>query len=276
MAEAVPEEPEGDPRRALEPEAVGPGLQPPTLNAADIAAGIGPEHAAEVAAALEAVERRQADQQLVELLATHNFSGAAYDAFANDLARYGVSVMRAWIASGYVFALLRRKGIGGEFSDRERTEIRRRTSLVDDLSHMTVARALSKFRLDALVLRGWDADRGASLTTYFMGRCLFEFSAELKSHRLREAKWARDRPLEDITDEREMYSDGDPARVVGNADDEMDRLRSMSRREASIVLLASMGYEQEEIVELLSESSVRAVEAVLYRLRTNMKGKDSR
>lgn len=52
--------------------------------------------------------------------------------------------------------------------------------------------------------------------------------------------------------------------------EDLDRL---SRRERSIVVLTLAGYSHQEIVELLDETSVRAVEGVLHRWRVKEKRK---
>ena len=64
----------------------------------------------------------------------------------------------------------------------------------------------------------------------------------------------------------------DPAVIaVGNIH-VRDHLNGIDRRSGAIVALKLDGYSQEETVELLAERSVRAVEGVLYRWRTQYKG----
>ena len=50
-----------------------------------------------------------------------------------------------------------------------------------------------------------------------------------------------------------------------------DHLNGIDRGAAAIVALKLDGYSQEETVELLAERSVRAVEGVLHRWRTQYK-----
>ena len=49
--------------------------------------------------------RRWADQEVLNALATHGFAGKLYDRFTDELARYGISVLRAWMHSGHIFRL---------------------------------------------------------------------------------------------------------------------------------------------------------------------------
>ncbi len=51
----------------------------------------------------------------------------------------------------------------------------------------------------------------------------------------------------------------------------LDDLRGIDPRIQAIVALIIDGFSQEEIVELLGERSVRAIEGVLYRWRTQHK-----
>jgi DNA-directed RNA polymerase specialized sigma24 family protein len=62
-------------------------------------------------------------------------------------------------------------------------------------------------------------------------------------------------------------ADGDPADLVAGTMRVQEDLARMDPRTRAIVALRMDGYRQEEIAEMLGETSVRAVEGVLYRWR---------
>ncbi|MBO2447129.1 hypothetical protein J4573_08525 [Actinomadura barringtoniae] len=71
----------------------------------------------------------------------------------------------AWLVSGEIFIRCRRKGL--ELAARPRLfTADDRTSLAID----TIVPALRDFRCRALIGGGWEHQRGAALTTYFVGR----------------------------------------------------------------------------------------------------------
>src|SRR5664280_1397358 len=76
----------------------------------DIQAGLSDDYAAEARAAEENLRRRGADRELIQDLAKDGFIGQRYERFTNDVARYGISVMRGWLHSGHVFKLVAGRG----------------------------------------------------------------------------------------------------------------------------------------------------------------------
>jgi len=118
-------------------------------------------------------QRRLQDQAWLDDVTAHDFSGPLFEVYWEELAAYGVAVTMAWTRTGQISA--RCKAIGrplpasefgpGRWSRDDRIEI----------AVETVARAL-KFFLDQVLKPGrWDHRRGASLRTYFVGACLFQF-----------------------------------------------------------------------------------------------------
>jgi hypothetical protein len=47
---------------------------------------------------------------------------------------------------------------------------------------MAVPCALAGFRQNALIESGWTCEGGASITTYFMGACLYDFPNEFRRY----------------------------------------------------------------------------------------------
>jgi hypothetical protein len=230
----------------------------------EVMRGIAPAFAGQARRLQENLERRAADQELRDELASCDFGGQRYQRFEEELARYGMSVLRGWMYSGYIFQLAAGRGFSLHPSDRELEELHRDSDLREELATMTVAVALPRFREYALVRGGWRSDGGANLATY-MGSCLFVFPNELRKRRVQQKKWrlqtavTRPRPLRGQTTSpiRPCWLWATCACVTTWA--------ALTR---AIVALTLDGYSQEEIVEMLGEQSVRAIEGVLYRWRT--------
>lgn len=103
----------------------------------------------------ESLERRMADRQLLKVLSSENFTGPRYVRFTEELARYGISVLRGMMHSGYVFKLVALRGYALNPTESELEELVRNSDVRDELATMTVARALPRFRKHALVDGGW-------------------------------------------------------------------------------------------------------------------------
>lgn len=118
------------------------------------------------------LDRLIADVDLVTSLALAGYEGRDWDVFSTELAKYGMAVIRAWMAKGSIFEKCRSRGFGGlpspegPFTDDE----------LEELTGETVATALRHFREDVLLRNRWDARRGATLRTFFIGQCILRFS----------------------------------------------------------------------------------------------------
>jgi DNA-directed RNA polymerase specialized sigma24 family protein len=243
------------------------------VSSADVLLGISTSvDVAETRQLEEALRRRMADKQLRDELAAHDFSGPQYRRFQEELARYGTSVLRAWMYSGYVFKLVTARGFAIHPTDAELEELHRDSEVRDELANMTVAVALPRFREHALIGAGWQYEGGAGLPTYFMGSCLYVFPNEFRRRRVQQERWRRQDGRDPATTRQEAdHVVSDPAVIATGNIQVLDHLRGTDPRTRAIVALTIDGYSQEEIVELLGERSVRAVEGVLYRWRTQYK-----
>jgi len=205
------------------------------------------------------IDRLAADERLCNVLAAADFAGPGWVRFSDALARYGLQVLRAWIATGTIFARCREKG----YPTQRRARILEPD--VVDLANMTVAEAIAAFRDSVLPKGQWDPRRGASLRTYFIGQCLMRFPRVY-------ARWLRENPpiqlVPDVSDEAAAGPDSDPAHVaeVRTLLEEAigaDPGRKMLIR---VLALSTAGYTQNEIATRL-QMSVGAVESLLYRHR---------
>lgn len=120
----------------------------------------------------ERLDRLAADVELVTSLALAGYAGPEWDYFENELAKYGMAVIGAWMRKRLILGKCRTKGFGG-LPDLDRDFD---YDEVDELTGETVATALRYFRNDVLMRNRWDARRGATLRTFFIGQCLLRFA----------------------------------------------------------------------------------------------------
>ncbi|MFJ8637449.1 hypothetical protein [Streptomyces sp. NPDC093568] len=217
------------------------------------------------------IDRRARDQRIVDLLAQDGFEGPRYERFVDELVRYGISVLRAWMHSGFIFQLVADRGFGLNPHELDMEELASSSDLREELATMTVARALPRFRQRALVEGGWTLDGGASITTYFMGACAFDFPNEFRRYQAGEERQRRavQRQQEILEPPVTTLSVADE--VLGNLEvlEHLSGIQDAHTR--AIVALTLDGYMQEEIRQVLGAASVRAVEGSLYRWRTKQK-----
>lgn len=207
--------------------------------------------------AAESASRRMRDLDLRDELALEDFSGVGWDRYANELARYGIAVMVVWIRTGRIFVECARVfgGLRGgkrfslapsplDWTDEERA----------DLATDVVTKALTKFKQKALREGGWTYSGGASLSTYFIGTCTYEFpNAYTQSISKRAANAERNRAEQAVTETAARPAD--PATVTLRAD-QVRRAISQVRddRTRYVVQLKAAGYSHAEIAETLGEN----------------------
>ncbi|MEU5692432.1 hypothetical protein [Actinosynnema sp. NPDC020468] len=222
--------------------------------------------------AAEALQRREGDVALRDELAAQGFEGTLWWLFTHELARYGYAVVVAWLRTDEMFAQCKKRGCypGPPPLDWEWDDVH---SLAND----TVGQAILDFRERALIGGGWRSDGGASLKTYFVGRCVFAFPNFYRKWRTEQ--WHRRRlgsaaaGVEDIAGL--SSSEQDPADL---AVARLHLWRSFAdipdERTKRALLLQESGYRVEEIAELLGEASKDVVRGLLQRQRK--RGRDAR
>ncbi|MGW1395662.1 hypothetical protein ACWD6Q_28825 [Streptomyces nigra] len=217
------------------------------------------------------IDRRLADGRIVAMLRQDGFHGPLYDRFVEELVRYGISVLRGWMHSGYIFDLVAQRGFGLHPHELDLEDLATDSDLREELATMTIARALPRFRQQALVDRGWTPEGGASITTYFMGACAYDFPNEFRRHRASEARHHRA-----LRREKDLYQP--PVSTLSVAQEVLGNLSVLEElqeindpRVQAVVALTLDGYSQEEIRELADIATIRAVEGLLYRWRTKAK-----
>lgn len=207
----------------------------------------------------ESLERLAADVELVNRLMWAQYEGLEWRLFRRALAQYGVPVLCKWILSGRIFSECATKGFG-------RLPRRRRDR--DDalgIAGETVARALPYFRDRVLIPGVWDAARGASVRTYFIGACVLHFPNV----------YTRSLGSEWLLNRLDQSGEGDAIFALADRDrfsrpDARVELVSDFRaigdpQTQEIVLRRAAGYSHKEIATQL-RTSAKAVELRLYHL----------
>lgn len=213
------------------------------------------------------VDRIAADADLLVRLALHRFEGKEWNLFVRELAKYAMAVVSSWMRQGLMLHRCKQLGVGLPALGRDFTkdEI---AGLVDE----TVALALQHFRNNVLMKGGWDQTGGASLRTFFIGQCLFQFANLYRSF-WRSEQRSRDTVLSDdmgifgvVND-----ADSDPDRravSMGQISDLLAKVKTRRLREA--VVWRAAGHSHAGIAELLN-CTEKTVERMLANERQRLR-----
>lgn len=212
------------------------------------------------------VDRLAGDLDLYNTLALTQFSGADYEYFANELARYGLAVIGSWVRSGLIYGKCRDRGLGGLAAPEWDLDAQD----VDELTNLTVGLAVVKFRETVLLKKKWDPRKGASLRTFFIGQCLIRFA---NIYRTWCGQQQRARATEELADEMHPH-----VRPHDRALDDMlaqtELAQVEDRRLQSAVLWTAAGWRQWEIARELGVSE-KTVERMLANHRQRIRKRRS-
>jgi len=233
------------------------------------------EHDAEA----ERLERLLADRDLVTRLEYSNYADAEWEQVATEFARYGISVIKSWIGKGTIHRKLREKRLGGVpeappdwFDD----------DVVWDLTADTVMNALHWFKDNVLIPHRWNPERpggAASLKTFFIGQCLFQFRPVYRRWHRAETTRRHHVIAADPADPELLGRPGrdraDRAIIAHeNATQALAQINGDHAQRAFVMDAAGMTHA--EIAEALHLADVKAVENVLAwqrrRLRLRAEG----
>lgn len=216
----------------------------------------------------DSVDRMAADVELVTDMALERFEGPVWRHFANELAKYGVAVLRSWLATGSIYRHCADKGwpvkrLSRDFTDDE----------VEGLADETVAEALHHFRAGVLMQRKWDSRRGATLRTYFIGQCLIRFPNVYNVFRtdvIRHGHEPTDElePLFKVSDLRPG-----PERHVVPHLTSLHALETVkSPRVRKVMLMTAEGWSQSDIADAMGTTE-KTVERMLANERARLRGR---
>jgi hypothetical protein len=226
------------------------------------------ELAPEARAAAARLGQRHRDAELVDRLARSGFVGLEYDTFVNDLVRYGLGVMTAWVHTGEAYRRASRLGRPVDLENRPRPPVDPEDAAA--IAHLAVTRGLKLFREKGLQERGWRPDGGASLRTYFIRSCLLTFSRASEG-------WQPDLP-----DRRLLAYDvfeRIPTQRISEIPEQIVVLRAViaelfrdEKRESVIIMrLRNGGYTDAEIASILpGDITAKAVEHKAARARKRL------
>lgn len=208
------------------------------------------------------LERLEADQELVLQLALRGYIGPEWNAFAAALAEYGFQVITAWICSGIIFGKCNARGLGLGVAPEDLRSI----DVARELAGETVALAIRAFREKVLMANRWDPKKGASLKTFFIGQCVFQFPNTFR-------RWVSEQdamPIDAQTvgRELELRAVRRPTDVMADVARAIESIRPLpDDHPTRLRVLMEMGYTQREIAALLNTTE-KAIEMKLYRSRS--------
>jgi hypothetical protein len=118
------------------------------------------------------LEQRQADAELVARAALAGFEGEEWAEIVGELASYGWGVIFGWLRSGRVAERCMR-------ANRPCPTLHpatRRPEWAESLATDVVIESIERFRDEVLIPGIWDAARGTTLTSFFVGQILKRFA----------------------------------------------------------------------------------------------------
>jgi hypothetical protein len=209
---------------------------------------------------------RLADQRIVEKLRSCGFDGPEWRVLACALMEYGYTVLVVWACKGTLGQhAARHRGLGGA---RVPINLQLDADEAHALATEVVLVAREKFRTRSLPR--WRPTGGASLRSYFIGRCLMELG---DVYRVWYAREVRPLPIDHtrIDDGRYGARPDEEAVAMVLTDRMLDRDPDLCRA----LQLQAQGYKLEEIAEEMG-STADGVRSQIYRGRQRYKKEDPR
>ena len=193
---------------------------------------------------------RIAEHEIMTLLQLQRFdpSTPEWITVARALVEYGYAVFCAWFATGVARSMAANHAGGRGVIGL--SKIPEGLRLDDDDAHALslelMMASVNSFRTRTLMnpKRTWRPDGGASLKTYFIGRCLMELPDTYRRWRRAEGPAAADVP--DVPDDGRM-SDDPADHAIATA-----RLREVDPVSRAMFELQDHGYSLTEIAEILT------------------------
>lgn len=237
-------------------------LQPRGLTEAELLDELGSVEDAESAARLA---RLQADHEIVLELQLSGFDPdtEAWREFATVLAEYGYSVFKGWFITGAARQIAAGHAGGrgvrglGKLPDALQLDADDAHALAAELVEVAIEAFRSKTLLHSDPGKRWSPTGGASLKTFFVGRCLMELpDAYVKWHR-------RERRALRAPDD---HHDGEGRRAAAERLDEV--FAGTDPLVRAMFELHDQKYTYDEIADMLSAGTGRSITA--NKVRTDM------
>jgi DNA-directed RNA polymerase specialized sigma24 family protein len=216
------------------------------------------------------LDRLAGDTDLYRAIKASNFVGEDWEFVAGEMARYGIAVFEAWMASGVITERCLEKKVKGVPSLPE--AVRRDRHLCADIVAETVASALLKFRDEVLKKDIWDPAKGASLRTFFIRQCMWRYGEAFR-------RMTSSRAHELRTDDAEILDTS----AVTLVEDDVIRMQTAdlllkgatNERAARAFAMHVSGYNNKAIAVDLGVS-VDSVKSLLKRERQNLSARLNR
>lgn len=237
-------------------------LQPPREDSTDVESDL-----RRIAETDDHLARLAGDRDLVDELRREHFTGPMWERAAEELVRYGVAVLTAWMLKGKIYHKCAAKGRAIPRAPEGALDYDEAFSIAGEVA----AVALHHFRSDVLLPGRWDPARGASLTTYFTGQCILRFPNVWRAWVPRDPAPLRD---EDALSQmaRPDSVEDDVIRSLMAAE-ALQQVRSPQARKAFVML--SLGMNVPQIAERLGVSTHAVESAIAYARRTIRRPRES-
>lgn len=215
------------------------------------------------------LERLAGDAELLLSLQQVGFSGPEWDYFANELARYGLAVIKGWMKRGLIESRCAEKRIPVR---RLTWDVLHDESAITAIADETVAEAIDRFRHEALMGGIWDPGKGASLRTFFIGQCLLRYGNVL-------SRWYRhELPTANAAAPDELFAVAEALGGLTPVEDDVIRSQTAeivlrgasSERAARALALNAYGYTNAEIAAIIGATE-SAVANLLKRERARLR-----
>jgi hypothetical protein len=206
----------------------------------------------------------EADAEIVRRLAEQNFDPRCRDwvELSGALIEYGYSVFVGWFLSGGAYQAAARQGRSGV---RGLSRIPRDLKLQEDDAHdlttTLIETAIPRFH-QTLSDHRWQPGGGASLNTFFIGRCLMELPDVYERWHLQQDRWTRE--IVDLSDVDDGRFSSDPAEAA-IATIFLDEVLPRDQYEHVRVMLemSQSGYTMTEIADMFTRSGIFYSEAMV-------------
>lgn len=208
----------------------------------------------------EHLDRLLGDSDLLYRLQVSGYAPEEWRRPSEEFGRYGYDVLVGWMFTGRIWhEVFRKTGRHPRRPDNPFDE-----DTIRQLCADTVINGLEAFLENVLKNNKWDPQRGASLKTYFVGQCCFQFENVLRSH-YRQLKRNREDVVKDPSDWEELQgtNEGADARILRHElkSDALATVSSAKARDA--FALQWLGYSEAEIAERLGEPDEKTIENML-------------
>lgn len=220
--------------------------------------------------------QRLVEQEIILELQLQGFdtSTPEWQVFANALAEYGYAVFKGWLISGVVYEMAAQHGGGrGVFGLEKIPEGLR---LWPDDAHAVatdlVIRSIAVFRERTLMNprpdKRWRPDGGASIKTFFVGRCLMELPDTYRRWARQENRFRQEGALYAALEREESPGQHIDTESAGSAAATLRGLRQDNDRTTMAMFeLQSAGYSYDEIADMLTSVGIGMTKA---QVRTRM------